>query len=336
MSGIRLVMLVGIISLLAGCAAPKGYVSIEILQPAEVTFPERVSSVAYLNRSPVTIENLSPKNSKGLSFRDVRIIDTMICNAVKAGFTEGFRDQEVLPVDSVIFLEDRRYSSTDKFNSISSETHSVIFNTFPVDALITQDYYSVGLGEHTDYDFAGFLYSQVFTLFVEVGWKLYSRLDTVPFFTYRIIDTLYFENRSDMPPDAYYKATDALRIGFYDTGVRWGRKNVPAWSEVSRYIFIGRDKLLAEAGRFTAEGDWERARELWLKGLHDEEDSRLRAKSAFNLAVYHELEDDLEQALDYLEQAREDWPEDGVINYYQDMETRIENKQRLKIQLQQF
>lgn len=328
----RLAPLLSLMLLLAGCYAPKGYVGIDILEPASVTFPNDVEHVAYLNRSPFSYNNMARANTRGLDARELRIIDTMACNALQAGFYDAIEDSRLSYLDSVTYLENRRRDTTNRFSNLTAVQHNRIFSTFPLDALITQDYYYFALDAANQYDYGGFFYRQIYTLHVEIGWKIYTSGDTIPLNSYRLRDTLFFENRSDLPSQGYIDPADAIRIGLYETAFSYGQRIIPLWKQVDRFIYKGRERSLRTAGEFTDNGDWENAREIWLANL-DADDSELKARSAFNLAVYHEIEDDLESALKYLSIARESMDEDEIENYYEDMKVRLENKAELYRQM---
>jgi hypothetical protein len=318
---------IAIMLVLSGCVAPKGYVTLEILEPANVTYPAFVNNVAYLNRSPISFDNMSPSNRRDLDQKELRMIDTMVCNALKAGFYDALNNAQVAYMDSVIYLERRRLDTTGRFDNLTAAEYRRVFETFPVDAVITLDYYSFQLDLSNRYDYTGYSYSQVYTLYLDVGWKIYTSEELTPFNRYRLRDTLFFENFA-YEPAVRYTPSDAMRIGFYEAAFSYGQRNIPMWNQVSRYIFKGREKALRKAGEYTDEGDWEGARDIWLSCL-ESEDPTLRAKAAFNLAVYYELEDDLEQSVAYLEMARRSWNNDSIENYYEEMKIRVENKEEL-------
>ena len=64
-------------------------------------------------------------------------------------------------------------------------------------------------------------------------------------------------------------------------------------------------------------------------------------RAAFNLALYHEVQDDLEQAQAYLNEAMgmvgEDSPEYVVLEFYhRQLREQIKQNQQLRMQMQRF
>lgn len=79
--------------------------------------------------------------------------------------------------------------------------------------------------------------------------------------------------------------------------------HLPTWKERERVFY--HDRLcyeLREAKVYAYEGNWDAAAEQW-RVLTDSKQQRLRFMAAYNLALYHEMTDDIDRALRMLDTA---------------------------------
>ena len=79
--------------------------------------------------------------------------------------------------------------------------------------------------------------------------------------------------------------------------------HLPTWKERERVFYY--DRLcyeLREAKVYAYEGNWEAAAGQW-RALTDSKQQRLRFMAAYNLALYHEMTDDIDRALRMLDTA---------------------------------
>ncbi len=123
-----------------------------------------------------------------------------------------------------------------------------------------------------------------------------------------------------------------MKDGGKVVGYSFGIRNVPVWNEISRIVYLGYEKELRLAAKHTNKGEWEKAKILWEQNLSSE-DKKLAAKCAYNLAVYYELEDDIDTALQYAIQANEIWSRPVIVFYIQELEIRLQNKGDLARQM---
>jgi hypothetical protein len=115
---------------------------------------------------------------------------------------------------------------------------------------------------------------------------------------------------------------------------------IPSWKEDIRFYFDGGNADMRDAGFYVREHDWSEAYPLWKK-LYDSKKGKQKMRAAFNLALYHEVQDDLEQAQAYLNEAMgmvgEDSPEYVVLEFYhRQLREQIKQNQQLRMQMQRF
>ena len=318
--------------LLCACSSSKSFVYFEALQPADVSYPSDIRKVGYLNRSPLSIHSLTPSNRKNLDATGLSIIDTIVCNNLKEGFLEGRKSKEISYLDSIVFLEERRYDTIGRENPLDGYELWRIFNENKLDALISMEYYSLELNKSfTYYNYELLDYVEEFSFFMEIVWRVYTPNSSMPIDTFRTSDTLYFLNQSSREGE-YLSATDVLEKGSGILGYEYGRRHVPYWTEVARVVFRGGSKELREAASYTDEGKWEKAAELWKQTLEYPDDESV-AKAYHNLSVYYEIEDDIPMAYEMAVAAATRWDNTFIQNHKKAMETRLKSRERLFRQL---
>ena len=320
------------ILLLPACGAPHSIISLEILEPASITYPEDVQKVGYLNRSPRTLASFHSVNVRSLNDTDLFIIDTIVCSSLRRGFEDGKGEARLSYLDDIDYLEARRNDTLFRDKDISAQKVEEICNIFGLDALITQDYYSFKFDEIKILNYENSRYEDLYFLFHETKWTISIPGRSKPLDVYTLKDTLLYGNQSKSGRASYLTPMEMLTDGAHVIGYAFGKRNVPDWTELNRTVYVGRQAELRKAAKYTDKGDWERAHHLWSQNLSSE-DKKLAAKSAHNIAVYYELEDEIEQAMAFSQKAFDLWPSESIESYKQELLLRVLNKKDIFKQL---
>lgn len=301
MIGIRAnsVILVLILSLLfQGCASEYSVVEFEILEPANVEFPDHVDQLLFLNRAPISLDIWSEQNQPEMDARQLILLDTLIINNLFRGVLDVLRTSPVERFHTPIWLSDRRTDTAllEDFILTRREVENIC-DTIGGDAIISLELYTVGLDQHFDYyeDAPDELQNHYFEVYNSIKWNIHLPGSPRPFDTYSTVDTLYFSAIVNGEYLSFKPGVDMLRSLFYGSGFKYGTYLVPVWNHTSRNLYRGRNDSLKLAVKHTDEGDWEGAFSIW-NNLSTLEDSTLVAKAYHNMAVYFELEDNLDSA----------------------------------------
>ena len=155
-----------------------------------------------------------------------------------------------------------------------------------------------------------------------------------PLFTFSKTDTIYWEMRPDLTQDRVIK--DASEYA----GVLPARHLLPHWKEVERYYFDGGVSEMRDAGIYVREQNWEEAASLW-QSLYDSKKGKNKMYAAYNLALYYEMQDELEKAREYLDVAlslakEESWEKQMIVFYQVQLEEEAQKNRHLKIQMKRF
>lgn len=311
-----------------GCASKYSVVEFEILEPANVEFPDHVNRLLFLNRAPITMDIWADQNQIGMDIRQIVLLDTLIINNLFRGVLDVLRNSPAEKYRIPIWLSDRRTDTALLEDRILTKREvENICDTIGGDAIISLEFYSVGLEQHFDYykDAPDEVLNHYFEAYNSLKWNIHLPGSPRPFDSYTTIDTLFFSLIIDGEILPFVPGVDMLRSLFFQSGQKYGSYLVPVWNHASRFLYRGRDDSLKLAVKHTDEGDWESAFSIW-NNLITLEDSTLVAKAFHNMAVYYELEDNLDSASMMLDLSLEHATLESDTLYREELDVRILNR----------
>ena len=230
-----------------------------------------------------------------------------------------------------IWLSERR-TDTTALEDLVLTRHEVdnICDTIMGDAIISLELYTVSMDQHFDYykDAPDEIMNQYYEVSNSLKWNVHLPGYPRPFDRYTMVDTLFFPAILDGEFLPFVSGVDMLRELFYDSGYKYGKYLVPIWTRTSRVLYSGRNDSLKRAIKYTDEGDWDRAYSVW-NNMTTLEDSTLLAKAYHNMAVYLELEDDLDSASVMLDLALAHDSLEIDTLYREELDVRLLNKKEI-------
>lgn len=313
---------------LQGCVANYSVVEFEILEPATVEFPDHVKQLVFLNRAPITLDIWEDQNQIGMDYRQLVLLDTLIINNLLKGVLEVLRKSPVDKFHTPFYLSERRTDTAlleDKM--LTRREVDYLCDTIMADAIVSLEFYSVGIDQHFDYykDPSDEIQNHYYEVYNSLKWNIHLPGSPRPFDSYTMVDTLFFPAIIDGEFLEYFAGVDMLRELFFNSGYKYGSYLVPVWNQTSRLLYKGKNDSLELAVKHTDEGDWESAFSIW-KNMTTLEDSTLVAKAYHNMAVYFELEDKLDSASFMLNLALEHDTLEIDTLYRDELDVRILNR----------
>jgi len=323
--------LVFFVLLMQGCASIYSVVEFEVLEPATVSFPDHVNQLLIINRAPFTLDVFQEEDREGMEKEHLLIVDTLISNNTLRGLQTVLKESPIETFHHPIWFSERRPDTTALEDMILTKPEvNALCRKFGSDAVISFESYEVDLGEQYDYysDGSGMVQNHYYEISNEIKWNIHLPISPIPFDTYTIIDTLYFANVVDGVFNPVPSFAEMIAELFYNSGAKYGQYLVPVWNQTARTMFRGKGDSLKLASKFTDDGEWENAFELW-KGLTESADSTTVAKAYNNLAIFYELEDNLDSASYMLNSALAFDSLDVVRNYREELDIRILNQKEV-------
>jgi len=317
-----------------GCAGIYSVVEFEVLEPATISFPENVNQLVFLNRAPLSIDIWSEQNQIGMDSRQLVLLDTMIINNLFKGVLSVLRSSPAQRFYRPIWLSDRRTDTANLADRVLTKREVAnICDTIGGDAIISLELYTAGVDQHFDYysDNVEIL-NHYFEVSNRVVWNIHLPESPRPFDTYTTIDTLYFPLIQDGQMLDYVPGVDMLRELFFQSGIKYGSYLVPVWNRTSRLLYKGKEDSLKMAVKLTDMGDWDGAFSIWNQ-LAKSDDSTLVAKAYQNMAVYYEIEDNLDSASLMLDLSLKNDTLEQVRIYREELDVRLLNRKDIEEQV---
>jgi hypothetical protein len=316
-----------------GCGSTRSVVEFEVLEPATISFPDGVNQLLILNRAPLTMDVISEKNREGLDERDLVILDTLISNSTLRGLLHVIRSSPVKRFQYPFFLSARRQDTLFSKDLILTKREvSSLCERAEADAVISLEKYTMAAEEHYDFyndeDGIGEVQNHYYIFSNRLKWAIYLPGMPRPFDEYSMVDTLYFSRIRDGVFTGTPSSAEMIRELFYESGMRYGRYLVPVWVSASRALYRGKGDSLRQASRYTNRGNWELAYAIW-KQLAGSGDSTLAAKALHNMAVYYELEDNLDSASLLVDRALGYDSLEMVRSYREELDIRLMNRKEV-------
>jgi hypothetical protein len=318
-------------------------ISIEVLVPAEVTIPENIQSVAFVNRSYTPWLARNPEDTLYRPKEDLYILDTIINNKFFIGLFDALSSSPLFDLEDPNIFQLRRSDSTRFTDPLSVEYLQYITDTLNTDAIVSLEGYRISdsllvwsqsndIWMDPDYYFIE--YKFVYIVEGKMQWRIYDGIDGTLIDEFIKTDTTEWtvygdseEAISELP-----EVVDAYREFAYQRGYDLGMRVSPSWSEVRRFYFISGNKYIRKAAEYAYNEKWEEAAGLW-KQESSSTNPEIAAKAAFNLALYSEKKDLLIPAIDWATKSYELIQEKYTKTYLEILETRKLNKLKLQRQI---
>lgn len=316
------------------CAGIYSVVEFEVLEPATVSLPEEVDRIIVLNRAPLTLQSFDKEDVDGLEHEHLVVLDTLIVRSIQRGLLNVFRESPVNRFQNPIWVDARR-QDTARLKDLQLTRREVddICHKNGGDAILSMEYYTMGYEEHgQSLSDSYFMATKYYEVSSEISWVIYLPGSPRPFDAYKMVDTLYFTEVLDGEYIRHFSATELLTETFYKSGRKYGRYLVPVWNQTTRNIYKGKGEALRKASKMTSKGDWDSAYEMWDE-LSQKEDRTSAAKALYNMAIFHELEDQLQEASRLANEAFRKDTIELIRSYKEEIDTRLMNQKELNKQV---
>ena len=300
----NMLSILGVVVLFSACTTVQ-YFSFERLQPADINFPEQVRSVGVVNGVPST------------NGGDGKVAAETFAHEIAAA---DYFNQVVI-CDSVL----------KSFGRVQTDS---LIQALGVDMLFAIEQVEVELEKGTYYIPELMAKVPVIDGIVTPLVRAYVAGREAPLFSITKQDTICWELRQDLTEEIIIKEASeyAAKLPM--------QYLLPYWKEVERYYFDGGNVEMRDAGFFVREGNWDEASALW-QTLYNTKKGKVKMRAAYNLALYHELQDDFDKAKEYLNVASSlvtegSWEEQLIVLYQFKLQELSKDNYRLKVQMKRF
>lgn len=353
-----------ILLLLSGCQSME-YLSIDYMQPAEISFPAELKRVAIVNNMPenpdnrLILENTDNSSQNGTNTNhntryyngDAAIATESLAQAIA---DENYFD-EVVICDSALRANDR----IPRKATLSKNEVTQLTKQLDVDFLIALENVQMKAVKRVRFSPYYNLYIGTIDVKVYPTIRIYLPGRQGPLATLNCNDSIFWEEAGVSPGHINRLLIDdkeLLKQTSEFAGSIPVKELLPYWQTARRYFFTGGSVNMRDAAIYAREQNWKAATRLWEK-VYESKKGKQKMQAAYNMALGFEMQDSIAQAFEWAKKAQSIAFEvdnvklkqtgNGVeaysvpnymmtTHYANELEKRKETMNRLQMQMQRF
>jgi len=295
---------------LGSCAGIK-YLTVETREPAQVTLPSHVLSLAVVNNVVTQPDEIGHETQ--LIGRSDRERSKASSDSVAIYYTEAltqFLNEEDY-FQRVLFYPEPLRSDTDFFQErpLTPEKMNDIRNKTGVDAVISLDKLLIQTTKRDQFRQQGYTYGDM-TGRIHSILRVYlpTMEGKIPAVQYT--DSIRWEGFDIQDELAYAEAMlpsreEAMKLLAVRTAEKMTYVFAPHWEMQDRWYYTLPNSLMREGEAFAKGAEWAKAIEKWETFYHSRSGKIEKAKAANNIALACEMMDDMTQALEWAKLAND-------------------------------
>lgn len=322
-------------------------VSIDYMLPADICFPPEVKNVAIVNNTPQGEEKpllKKPDERKKDAAVPVAVFDgyaKLTAEELANNVAEKNYFDQVIICDSALRAKDHVQRETQ----LSQDEVKELTQSLGVDMLLSLERVKLYFNGNVAYLSDSPVLAEVLDAKVSSMVRIYLPARPTALFGLNDRDSIYWTGSWNITDDVVKEASSfAATLPL--------KHILPTWKTVDRYYYASGSIEMRDAAVCVREDTWEDAFKLWGKTFKLKSD-KMRMRAAYNIALYYEMKDQLENAKEWLEKAKsiaeKKLPknEDGevlestqdyalILLYKADLDERVTNMQKLNLQMSRF
>jgi len=287
---------------LSSCATSINYLSIQVLEPASITFPPEVTNVLIVDNTPVE-EKEKDKKKDNNNNQDILTIDstkTILLNSLRQFMNEEkyFNNVDLYPykTNSTSVLKDATPLTRRKVQAICRDSKA--------DALVSLDFFVISAQIQSE-NVAYFTDYSVLEAKIGTIMRVYSKNGDQYSAPLGYIDSLYREGPA--PWDIRRNNIEEINVLLTDIAIVGADKLtgtlIPSWKSYNRWYYPGGSAEMKKATEYVKSGKWQEAADIWENVYATETKTDNKIKLATNLALAYECLDNVENAYEWIEKA---------------------------------
>jgi hypothetical protein len=310
--------------------------TIDIRQPASVSFPPEVANVIIVDNSPVLdIDGETEASDRETSILSLDSVRTVFLNSLKQ-FMEGekyFNQVELYPY--------KTYNGSDaEITPLPARKVQSICHEKDADALLSLDLFAVSasletgnIAHFSNYSILGAKFGAIMRVYAKDGSQYSAPIG--------LVDSLFRQETADWGrKKSNVDEINSLIMEISLVGADKLTSNfIPSWRTTQRWYYSDNSSEMKQAAKYARQGKWREAADIWSK-LYDDGKPAKKIRLASNIALANECLDDIENAAKWITLAFDMLPEKSrselaiqVIAYKRDLDTRLNDIPKLNKQL---
>jgi hypothetical protein len=315
-----------IIVLLGGCSSYT-YINMDVLQPAKYNLPVDLDSVCLVYKSTNIPE-------AKLTERQISTQKYYLFNAL-----EGLRDElkKSPKINNIHIIEQSAEAKKPslQFTQLPWDEVEKVCDIHDSKALISLEHVVSNDTFTLRYDTKNYEYVIRLSFENKALWRIYIPEGKRIVDEYIFRDTVTYTGRSfnqDLAMNKLPHKSLGRAYAYYVSGAAYAKRIVPLWEKSKRFIYNPCNIHFWKANRQAENGNWDEAVAIWRPFVNGK-NREFAAKAAYNIAIAHEMKDELDKAMEWAQKSSEIIKYPKNYHYIENLKKRIKKKEMLIRQL---
>ncbi|MBA4167979.1 MAG: tetratricopeptide repeat protein [Chitinophagaceae bacterium] len=316
-----------ILSVLCFSCSPTQIMTMSVQQPAPVSMPSYIKSVAIINRS------LAAKQSRAVDIAD-KLFSLEGANLDKEGAEAGIRGLSDALVKENRFEDVRVVSlslttvspvvfpsplSWDVVEKICRENHAdALFSLelFDTDSKISYSANPVKLNTPLG-AIPGIEHHASMLTLVKTGWRIYDPASKTVLDEFPVTRQISYMGKGINPviaANALIGRKEAVKEVGSQSGEAYAQRIVPYLIRVSRDYYVRGTANFTLAKRRAQTGHWDEAAELWQRESGNPK-RKIAGRACYNMAIINEINGNLDKAIEWAQRSYEEYNNHPALQY---------------------
>lgn len=323
---------------LSGCMSTT---NIQVLRPAEITFPDRIQKLAVINRTLPGKDHKFHNVAEGILTGESVHTDRVGAEECILGLVDIMSRSprfEIVrpPINNLKgtgtgqFPIPFTWAKIDSLCKLSKADAIILLEAFDSDSDINFSVVEEKTKNKEDQTITILLQKADMRMNVTSGWRIYDPVEQRIIDEYRADDHLNFEGKGDTREHALASIPpkrDAVNKTAFFAGNEYAERITPLMINISRSYYTSGNDNLKKAAQLVRTNDWKEAAQIWKKEALNK-DPKVAGRACYNMAVFCETEDRLDIAIEWAKKSYTNHDNKNALTYINILQKRIRDKEK--------
>jgi hypothetical protein len=338
-----------LIFVLIGCSATNT-VTMSVQQPAEVSLPPNLKKAGVIDRSQTNRDgDILQRIDQVLSVKSSELEKKGVLagiNGLAEELSKNSRFEVVKILDSVE-IDPTAYGVLPA--PLSWEKISEICEEYDLDGLFSLEFFDTDTDINYQTNRAvieGPLGIEIPALehhatvhtTIKTGWRIYDNTRQSIIDEFQINETVTTTGNGINPVEAVNAVigrTEAVQTVSGNIGRNYAQSILPYWTRVRRDYYVRGSDNFKVAKRRAQTGNWAGAADLWYAETQNPR-AKIAGRAHYNMAIINEIEGNLDEAIEWVRIAYEDFGDKRALRYLRTLQNRQARMETLRRQQQEL
>ena len=286
-------------------------ISIDYMVPAEINFPPELRRVGIVNNAGAIPDNKWIETRMSISDNESNRVTAyshgdagIATESLAKAMADGNYFDEVVICDSVLRANDKMARE----ETLSQEEVNELAGELDVDFLIALENLQLKATKNIHFLTDWQCYYGTIDLLAQPTVKIYIPNRIRPMLTITPSDSIFWEEYGSTPTyveNHLIKKEQMLKEASEFAGTIPVKHLLPYWTSATRQLYANGSVYMRDAIVYVREESWDKAFNLWKQAFEAAKSDKKKMYAAHNIAVYHEMEDNLPEAEKWALKAQE-------------------------------